>query len=85
VGELAAEFTRRYVQPERKRPVEAEQTIEANILKNPGRDSRSAGIDAAGDRRRRCADVLPSMEAPGQIGVRLIGQPEGLGPDSYQG
>jgi integrase len=33
VGELAAEFIRRYVQRERKRPVEAEQTIEANILK----------------------------------------------------
>jgi integrase len=32
VGELAAEFLRRYVQRERKRPLEAEQTIEANIL-----------------------------------------------------
>jgi len=34
VGELAAEFLRRYVQRERKRPDEAEQTIERNILKH---------------------------------------------------
>jgi integrase len=34
VGELAAEFMRRYVHRERKRPEEAEKTIERNILKH---------------------------------------------------
>jgi integrase len=34
VGDLAAEFLRRYVYVERKRPEEAEQAIEANILKH---------------------------------------------------
>jgi hypothetical protein len=33
VGDLATEFTRRYAQRERKRPLQAEQSIEANILK----------------------------------------------------
>lgn len=34
VGDLAAEFLRRYIYVERKRPKEAEQVIKANILKD---------------------------------------------------
>ena len=64
VGDLAGEFVRRYINKERKRPREAEQLIEANILKSwrhkPAKHTtRREGVlllDKIVDRGCRCSE-----------------------------